>query len=382
MTHDRSGNFSLLSLLPLVSMLACNDLGASDGSATVADAISDDCTDGTSSEGAGAQGGTGESGTGVATGSGAGGSQGGGAGSGTSANRWWSDASPWNTPIAADAQVVPQSDAWIDALYASSGNININQGAWTPGVFWADESAPHEDFVPSSDGWHFEDVPIPAGLQPSGDSDAHAVIIDIPRARAYDFFGLKGGPGQWSSHANVIFRLDGSGWYDGSYSAGGVTGPWGARATSAALGGGLIRPEDVAANVIPHALSCASDKYVNGPPVSPATTGDGLGGSGAMPMGSRLQLDPSLDIGALGLEPGEEMIAEALQAYGCYIVDSTFGVLVIYAQNFESSLDGVNPYPGSWAGGMSRELIKLMRIVEPPPPPEYDNRDTFGQPYK
>jgi hypothetical protein len=98
-----------------------------------------------------------------------------------------------------------------------------------------------------------------------------------------------------------------------------------------------------------------------------------------MPMGSRLQLDPTLDVASLGLEPGEEMIARALQTYGAFIVDSS-STLACYAQNF--AIAGSSPYPSSWSNGIRRDLVLRMRIVSPPAAPTYDTRSTFGQPHR
>ncbi len=97
-----------------------------------------------------------------------------------------------------------------------------------------------------------------------------------------------------------------------------------------------------------------------------------------MPMGSRLQLDPSLDVSTLGLEPGEEIVARALQTYGAYIVDSSSS-MACYAQS--TALGGIS-YPASWASGIRRDLVLRMRIVAPPPTPAYDTRATFGQPHR
>lgn len=99
-----------------------------------------------------------------------------------------------------------------------------------------------------------------------------------------------------------------------------------------------------------------------------------------MPMGSRLQLDPSLDLSTLPLEPGEAVIARALQRYGCYVVDSSSG-MVLYAQNDTLLPGGSNPYPSSWSNGLSRELVKRMRVVDPPPTPTYDDRTAISQPH-
>jgi hypothetical protein len=298
----------------------------------------------------------------------------------TQSGTYFAGSSPWNTPIGS-ASVRARSAEWMSALYGTIGGINVNQGGWTPGVFYADGSAARKTVI-LANGWRMDDVPIPSNLAPSGDNDAHAVIVDTARGRAYDFFGLvrsSTSPSGWAASAGVVFRLGGSGFWNGDL------GPWGARASSAALLGGLILKSDVEAGAIAHALACAAPKQLieNGlDGISPVTTGDGSGPAGSMPMGSRLQLDPSLDLSKLPLEAGEVLLARALQQYGCYVVDSTGNGLVLYAQNFKFLPGGVNPYPSSWSNGISKELVRFMRVVEPPSRPTYDDRNVFGQPHQ
>jgi chitodextrinase len=292
---------------------------------------------------------------------------------------WFSDSSPWSSPIPSNPTIVSQSSTWINALYGAIGGINVNQGSWTPTVFTASQSDRVQTMV-NQDGWIVDSVPIPSNLQPSPDSDAHAIVIAPWLNRAYEFFGLrKDSTGKWTFSAADVVGLGGSGWWDGTYSSGGISGPWGARASGGALAGGLIRVEDAQSRAIPHALACSAPKALIGPPVRPARTSDGSGGSAAMPMGSRLQLDPSLNVSSLGLEPGEEMIARALQTYGAYIVDSS-STMACYAQNFDPL--GSNPYPASWSNGIRRDLVLKMRVVAPPSAPVYDDRTTFGEPHR
>lgn len=289
--------------------------------------------------------------------------------------------SPWNIPIPASPPLAPNSAAMMSALAGSGVPLGVNQGAWTPGLFFADASTPRTS-VPLKNAWYADSVPIPAGFASSGDSDAHAIVDDKSTGRLYEFYGLQKTATGWYASGMIVAHADGSGWWDGNYSANGVTGPWGCRASSASLMGGLILPEDVAAGDIPHALSCSLRKNLIGPPVSPATTGDGVY-TGIIPMGSHLQLDPAFDLSQH--EPGDQMIGRCLKKYGVYIVESSnpdTGSMAFYARNFNSSLAGKNPYPGSWSNGLPDVWAKHMRVIAPPPRPVYDNRATFGQPHK
>jgi hypothetical protein len=275
---------------------------------------------------------------------------------------------------------VAQTSVWTRALYDAVSQINVNQGAWTPTVLIARGSVSH-GAVSLPNGWKLDDVPLSPRMVGSSDSDAHAIVVDAKRNREYDLFRLRRDGGQWAAGAGVVLQLDGSGWYDGTYCVKRLCGPWGARASSAALGGGLIRPSEIKQDVVPHALACAAPKQLIGPPVPPATTSDGTGGRGAMPMGSRLQLDPSIEVGALGLESGEAAIARALQRFGAYIVDSTDAYTFACFASNSSTLDPW-PYPATWANGITKELFTRMRVISPATPPSYDHRAVFNQPHR
>jgi len=295
-------------------------------------------------------------------------------------SRYFDSGSPYNVPIG-NAAVHPKSAQWIGELYNGILGVNVNQSAWTPGIFYADASTPRKT-VPIDEGWTLDDVPIPSNLAPSSDEDAYAIIIDTARGRAYEFFSLQKSStspsGWWARTANIL-RLDGSGVWNGDL------GPWGALASSMGMLGGLILKSDVDAGVINHALFCGAPKnLIEGgwDGIPPATTSDGSGPAGSMPMGSRLQLDPSLDLSKIPLESGEAIIVRALQQYGCYVALSTGPAFLVFAQNYKFLPGETNPYPSSWGNGISKELVRYMRVVEGPPAPSYDDRTVFGQPHK
>ncbi len=273
--------------------------------------------------------------------------------------------------------MLPNSASWAQALEATSAQIGINMRVWTPGIFAASAATPRQR-VSLDGGWVIDDVPIPGNLSPSPDSDGHALILDRRRNREYDFFRLsRGADGTWSAAAGVVFRLNGSGWWKPD--------PWGARASSAALGGGLIRPYEVGAGQVRHALACSAPKWLirkmSFGTAAPATTSDGWGGTDGFPMGTRFQLDPALDLNTLGLDASDKIIARALQVYGMYVVDSS-STVACFAANAAFYSTTVNPYPAAWNDGLPRTLLGRMRAVAPPRSVAWDSRMVLGQPHR
>jgi hypothetical protein len=287
---------------------------------------------------------------------------------------FYSADSPWNTPISADVGVRSESATWIDQLYSTMGPvINVNQEKWTPAIWYADASTPRTTWTMQG-GWKVNDVPTPSDLETSAEPETWTAIVDRSTGREYDFFDAKEGSSGWTAEVGGVASLDGSGWWDNRL------GPWIGRASGATSIGGDILVSDAKAGVIDHALACAAPKQVIADrAVSPAATSDGGGPASAMPMGSRLQLDPNLDLSSLALPPGEEMIAKALQRYGCYVIDSS-SALVLFAEN--TRFLSTDPYPAQWTDGVTKEIVRHMRVVDPPGRPAYDDRTILGQPHR
>ena len=278
----------------------------------------------------------------------------------TAPDRWYSDASPFNQRIAADAAADPSSAEMVRTL-VSGGRLGfaISAKAWTAPVYYANADT-RKYTVSLTASWApkraLAGVPIPANAQPDPEGDAHLTIMDPATGCEYDFWqARKNADGSWSASWGNATYTTGTGVLDGG---------WATTASGFANALGKMRPEDFAAGAIPHALVFAFPYTKAGGPVRPATSSDGKSTvAGAIPEGARLQLDPGLDLDSLGLNRWQKVVARALQEYGMFLGDTggTVGLSAINARSYAGT-----PYP--WGdvdyAYMPTSLLEHMRVLK------------------
>ncbi|MBA2297082.1 MAG: hypothetical protein H0W14_03505 [Actinobacteria bacterium] len=274
--------------------------------------------------------------------------------------RLYADSSPWNSRISADAGVDAGSPAMVDQMLADTtfvGGFPIAVKEWTQPIYSANSATPRVDVtlthLPYA-GRVLSGVPMPAGARPDPSSDGSLVVIDETTGCEYDLARARpNADGSWTAHFASTLPTGGSGFYPFSESP---------RAAGAGNAAGVIRPEELRAGRIDHALAFTMKNTKAGGPVSPATGSDGWStASGAVPEGARVQLDPALDLDSLGLNPWQKTIARALQEYGMILID-TGGGLSLQAENSQSTNE---PYP--W-GDLSysylpTSLVERFRVL-------------------
>ncbi|MGD9160758.1 MAG: hypothetical protein PVG39_20235, partial [Desulfobacteraceae bacterium] len=145
--------------------------------------------------------------------------------------------------------------------------------------------------------------------------------------------------GSWSASIIDVWDLKGPGYRRPFYGS-----RWwrsGANGGGTPLIAGLIRPEEIEAGEIRHALLCATPinrkATLYGDPSElcspPASRTDGYGyGVEYIPEGARIQLDPALDLDSLGLSEGSKTVAKAMQKYGMIVGDNS-PTFKVYFQN-------------------------------------------------
>lgn len=270
--------------------------------------------------------------------------------------------SAWNTPIAGNAALDPNSSAMIGSITQS---LTSDPTQYTYPVYFADANTPRYS-VPctmyrctvvsgsgTSSSSTLSNVPIPNGARASAGSDAQIIIIDTTNGTEYDLWQVRQNGSSWSVSNGSVYNI----YWDGMPSR------YGSRGAGVPYYAGLIRPWEIAAGRIDHAIAFAYPSPKSGVCVWPASKTDGnSGSSNAIPEGARLQLDPSLtdaDFAAWGLDRTGRIIARALQQYGMILIDVS-GSFKIMAENLV-----VNPDAGyDW----NDASIRLTRNTTSPIP--------------
>ena len=228
------------------------------------------------------------------------------------------------------------SAAYVSRLSGLDLVVSLRQ--WTVAVYGAAPTTRLTD-VALTETWgtglsSLDDVPLPAGARPDPAGDGHLSVVQPSSGCVYDLFRARSADGSWTASSGNVVGQGSSGIYAGG---GGTR----AAGFSAALG--LVWPQEIERGHIDHALVFAYPYTRSGGPVAPATRSDGRTTSaGALPMGARLRLDPTLDLSRLGLNRAERVIATALQEYGMVLGD-TSGGFTLYAAHPLGL--GHDPYP-------------------------------------
>lgn len=314
--------------------------------------------------------------------------------------RFFSDTSPWNTR-ADDLDVDPQSSAMMALAQERIGVVEdgdsvrtvprkitdplyINTEAWTTPVVAGGE--PTEVVCRQlicGDGEDSMLLSVPSDIDPDPRYDGWFTIFDTSKSIAYDLWrARREDDGSISYQFMRIWQLEGDG-----FSAPGVVG---ARGSGLPLFAGLIRPGELNAGRIEHALAIsvpgpASDSFVQ-----PASSTDGNGRVKSLPEGARIRLKADVTIEdpvdpvtgkAIPMTDQQRRYADAivlaLRTYGAIVVDRA-AVPTLYAQR-DVTADLLR---GSELQGLHLddfEVVKLgKRYAYPPDETTADDAEASG----
>lgn len=274
--------------------------------------------------------------------------------------------SPFNVPIGPNPKIDPNSAAMIASLDPSGAGRGfwINKDEYTIPIYYADASTPiryvrctnpWNKWGPGFDGY----VPIPNGAIPDPTTDAVMVIVDLAQNKSWDMAQVRYTSSGWEAYTGLVFDLTGLGIRTTYPSSS-------ARESGFAAIAGVIRLEEIQQGYIPHALVFGYKTPRKDVYVYPASAcWNCTGGSNTLPMGARIQLDPTLNLDSLGLSRTGKIIARALQEYGAYLAVKADG-RVLFAE-------GLYGKPGlSWDGILDSRDVQTIsslhfRVLELPP---------------
>lgn len=265
--------------------------------------------------------------------------------------RPFSDDSAWNTPLPADAKPHPDSAAIMTTVLKEAKTIRLAKIYTVPlWVVDAERVQPvkvRSDMIfdtwdRDKDGWSDSGIPLTEEMWGEPTEDGHISIVDPSKRTAWElsgyggFFPLGGVTAPrcttftiWDLYGSGTCAPEGERWW-----------ARGGRGSGFPLIAGLIRPEELQAGEIRHALVFTFPKNRRADDgrslfLPPACRSDGKYAGRHYPVqGMRFQLDPALterDFTAWGLNREGKIVARALQKYGMFLGDNG-GALALQVQ--------------------------------------------------
>lgn len=231
--------------------------------------------------------------------------------------------SVWNSAIKTNPTIDVKSAGITSLLTSNTANPGLaNLYEFGIPVYYADASTPLVSvtctYSPDWGTCPFTQVRIPADAQPHTGSDGAMVVIDTTNNKSYEFWQIqKLSSTQWQTSWGGIAD-------DVINGAGDRTSSGSSVAAGTPRLAGLVLEREIAAGVIPHALTFSSKFACQGPNFRyPASKTDGASAdANCIPEGTRVQLDPSINVDTIpGITAGEKAVAKALQTYGAHCID-------------------------------------------------------------
>lgn len=282
--------------------------------------------------------------------------------------RFFGPSATWNSPLAPDAPLDPDSDrvtadllGKVQAGDQSNMPPTINTTSYAPPVYTVpadqrrvpvrlDRGARVAPDLAAA----FAAVPLPPDAEPAPGTDSELVVWQPSTDTMWEFWRLRRAGGGWV--ATWGGRLEnasrGPGHFAGSESG------WGTTASSLPLAGGMITPRELEQGHIDHALSLGVPHTRAGWFSLPAQRTDGDSRCpNAVPEGAHFRLDPTLNIDALHLPAAVATVARAAQRYGIFVRDQA-GTVTFYAQSTVSL--PTDPYHALFGGQAPYDLLKTF----------------------
>lgn len=291
---------------------------------------------------------------------------------GTNISRNYFDTADWLWgAIPASPVLHANSSTW--AGYLSQGGSQHNASLYDYGVTIVpaaaiDGATPRYDVtfsnVPAwgADPFAGYTVPIPLGTAVPPGSDQHVVVIDRDNDVVFGLWqaSYNGGTDTWSASWGGMapFHTDG-------IDTSGTATATGLSRLAGVVGAAEFTAAVAANSGLSHALFVTSN-ITSSSFVFPASKSDGTNTGGVatpIPQGTRLYLDPSVDVDAIsGITDGEKVIAKTLQTYGAYIGDKSDNVGAPVLGVVFEYVGGSSPGAAYAAAGLGWDYYDMTHI--------------------
>jgi hypothetical protein len=255
--------------------------------------------------------------------------------------RAFSRSSYWNTPLAPDAPVDPNSENILAFIEENSTTNFVRlsgatpDGKWGNPIYWAKRSDPTYrirntcSFEPPPE---FTSVRIPRGARPDPSSDAAMTVYDVAKGHVYAFHWTEyDGPSDtWSACGGAVYYLDSNGLHGrlGRSDEPRNDGHRGVPPPTFA-----VRYDEVQFGEINHVLKIGVTRTKCAHVFPMVRDECGTTATYAPPEGTRIRIKPSVELNLLGLSPAELVVARALQKYGAVIGDQGGGPVSLKLEN-------------------------------------------------
>jgi hypothetical protein len=266
----------------------------------------------------------------------------------------FSPTSFWNAPLAASAPIASNSASLVAQLQrqVTSAGVWINTYQYSTPIYTVLADQPRVRV--QLDGSYpplqadLESVPLPADAVPAAGTDGHLTVYQPSTDTLWELWKASKQADGW--HARWGGRM-----MNVSTSPGYFPAPMGATGSSLPLLGGLMRIDELEAGHIDHALALAIPSAQKDAFAWPAQRTDGSSAAPALPEGTRLRIDPSVNVAALGLPNVARQMALAAQRYGIVVRDIS-GAVAFFGE--DPTPRGSNPYPALY--GSARYPDKVL----------------------
>lgn len=200
---------------------------------------------------------------------------------------------------------------------------------------------------------YFAQVPIPADAVPAPGSDGHLAVWDPGQDKLWEFWiATKDASGSWQACWGG--RIDNVRSARGQFAA-----PYGVSAAGLAMAGAMVRLGEAEAGRIEHAMGLVVMEAAPGHGY-PANRDDGTSSHpAALQEGTRLRLDPAVDVEGLPMNKLGKAVARAAQTYG-FIVCDKGGAVAVMAETGDrwEKRTGANPWGRLGDGGEAYQALK------------------------